>query len=64
MTIKEVKESIPDVKISVNGKIYNGKVIGKLVDFPYVYIPELNAEYPFSWEAITRTINEASALKA
>lgn len=63
MTTKEIREVLPYVRVSVKGKVCNGKVIGRLMSFPRVYVPEIDTEYTFSWEAITRAINKDSVLK-
>jgi len=57
MNIKEIKEKLPPVQVKYNGKIYTGRIIGRKLDFPTVYIEENQRAWSFSWQSIERAIN-------
>lgn len=61
MTINEIKEQLPDVKVNVNGKIETCQIAGRKLDYPSVYTSIGRFEY--SWQAIERAINDNTALK-
>lgn len=63
MTVKEVKEQLPEVKVNLSGNIYTGHIGGRKLPFPRVHIRELcNASWEVSWETIARCINEGKAI--
>jgi hypothetical protein len=62
MTIDEIKEKLPDVKVKVFGEVYNGMLSGREKQFPLVYVFELRQSYAFSWHAIYRAVNNNTAL--
>ena len=65
MTIDEIKERLPDVKVSFNGDVYNGVLSGRERQFPLVTIfHSMRAQsFEFSWSAIERAINTDTPLK-
>lgn len=58
LSIEEVKETLPDVKISIDGQIYPAFVCGRKNQFPTVCAYKKNYEAEFSWEAVTRAAND------
>lgn len=63
MTQEEIKEKLPPVQIEINGKIYTGQIQGRMLDFPFIFVPLINYKEEFSWVTITRAINENRTLK-
>ena len=57
MTMTELKEHPPDVKIRIRGKDYVGHIRGRLLDFPMVYVHELDASYEYSWLTLLDAVN-------
>jgi len=57
MTLEIFKEQLPDITIVVNDKKYLGKVRGRKLKFPQVFIPELNISEEYSWDALLRMYN-------
>lgn len=68
MTIDEVKRDLPDVKVSTGlGMIADGQLSGRENDFATVhYCGSLglghHAKAEFSWEMVTRSINNNKPL--
>lgn len=44
------------IKIRVNGKVYAGRVVGFKLDFPKVWVREIDTEVEFSRQAIIRAV--------
>lgn len=61
LTIKEIKEQLPDVKIRVNGKVETGKVRGRALQYAVVFVGDNSWEY--SWEAMQRAVNKNRILE-
>jgi hypothetical protein len=64
LTVKEVKEIMPDVHVRINGQVLPAWVRGRLLDYPKVYpqgIDCMGIEY--SWEAITYSFNTGIPLE-
>ena len=68
MTINETKDFLPKVKVSINGKIFEATTSGRENGFcavtvykPFPGIPWQSWEY--SWEAVTRAVNNKTTLK-
>ncbi len=57
MTINEIKENLPDVKLLRDGKAYTGNIRGKKLKFAKVLIVGTGVDITASWEAIARAIN-------
>lgn len=66
MTIEEIKEKLPDVKVKYQGKIYNAILTGRKNTFATIHtITEYNVQsFDYSWQAIERAINNDTALIA
>lgn len=63
MTLSELKNSLPDVKVNLSGKIYTGHIKGSKLDFPRVHIRELcNASWEVSWNTLLHCINDNKAV--
>ena len=74
MTIADVKRDLPMVKIKFNGKLFWGKVTGRLNQFatvsPFILIDNrsnlvktiMGPCYTYSWDAVTRSINTGKPL--
>jgi len=67
MTIEEIKDFLPKVKVRLNGKTFEATTSGRENGFcavtvfkPFPGIPFQSWE--FSWEAIARSINEKTSL--
>lgn len=67
MTINEIKEKLPEVKICLEGKTFAGAVLGR--NNPYATVTIKNAlfgipycSFTFSWAAIERAINNKTSL--
>jgi len=66
LTIDMVREYLPDVRLKIScGKAVEARVTGRLNPYATVYAKELWGEpiYYFSWESVTRAVNEHKALK-
>jgi hypothetical protein len=69
-TIEQIKSELPNVKIEINKKIYNGQVFGRCNQFATVaayentkiYNRVFISSYEFSWAAIQRAVNNNSIL--
>lgn len=66
MTIKKIKEKLPNIRVKINNRIYTGILSGKKNKFATISIfidcfPEY-VNYEFSWEAIARSINKDTFL--
>jgi hypothetical protein len=65
MTIKELKEKLPDVKVNVDGKTYTGILTGRINKFATVTVHHPvwgKHNFEFSWQAVTRAINNDTEL--
>ena len=67
MTVTEIKDFLPKVKLSIAGKVFEATTSGRENGFcavtvykPFPGIPWQSWE--FSWEAIERAINNKTAL--
>lgn len=69
ISIEEVKRDLPDVKISTGlGMIANGQLSGRENDFATVHYCAslglgIRASAEFSWETVTRSINNNAPLE-
>jgi len=63
MSIEEVKELLPALPAEYKGKAYRATTNGRKLEFCQVYIPELNMQAEFSWQAVTRAANNGTTLK-
>ena len=64
MTMLEIKSKLPNVLITIDGKIVTGRVSGRLNKFASVSeFGKLGSIFHFSWEAIERAINHNTPLK-
>jgi hypothetical protein len=64
MTIEQIKEQLPPVRVCFQGQEVEGRVCGRMEHFATVWIeniPEYGAA--FSWKAIQRAINEKLVLQ-
>jgi len=68
MTIQEVKDTLPDVKIRIGDDVYEGKVSGSQRTYAKVtaWVGDDEQPWPlsydFSWKAVTRAANTGSIL--
>ena len=62
MSIEDVKRDLPNVQINIKGKVYTGSINGRKMDYPTVYVQEINYHEEFSWTTVTRAVNEKSIL--
>lgn len=68
MTIEQVKEQLPSVKLFRCGKTYNATVKGRKLPFAMVCInpqdgnKDYELSWEFSWASITRAINTDTPL--
>jgi hypothetical protein len=62
MTITDLKQQLPEVKVNLNGKLYNGKISGRTLRFPIVRFENYAAEY--SWETILNAVTSGKPLIA
>lgn len=66
LTVDQVKETLPEVEVKRNGKIYAAKVRGRRMPFAEVYwetdCGPMSAE--FAWETVTNAINNGTMLRA
>ena len=65
LTIKEIKAQLPDVKVTLDGKVYVGQVSGR--DNPFATVTIRHAVWgfhyaQFSWQAIKRAVNDDTSL--
>ena len=73
MTIDEAKRDLPDVLAEVMGRVYTGKVAGRLRSFPVVLVktgpernrtdPSFEFEFKTSWEQIARKATDGTTIK-
>jgi hypothetical protein len=67
MTVAEVREKLPDVKVLVKGRQVAGVVTGRALDFARIYVtdpsfgPFLAGEW--AWSTVTRAVNENLPLR-
>lgn len=64
MTLKQIKEDLPQVQIIFAGKQYTGGLSGRKNKFACVWIQEFQVQFEFSWAAIERAVNEGHILRA
>ena len=57
------KMNTDTVKIKIRGQVYTGRVVGKKLKFPLVWVRELDKDIEFSWSAINRALSTGSVLK-
>ena len=62
-TIADVKRELPTLPIKVGDKVYQGHVKGRRLDYPHVYVFELDQSWEYCWETVTRAINNGLTLK-
>jgi hypothetical protein len=58
-TISKVKDELPTIKVKHNGKIYDGQINGRRLDFPRVTI-KVNGEWikaEFAWQTLVNCLN-------
>lgn len=63
LTVKMVKELLPNVMVNFEGKNYRAHVYGRMLDFARVQIiskPYIVCEV--AWETVTRCFNEGKAI--
>lgn len=64
-TVERVKDELPDMPVLYQGKVYQGQLRGRKMDFPKVYFTvnghELNAEW--SWQTIVNCLNNGGSLR-
>ena len=65
MTIAEIKEQLPTVKINLNSRIVAGQISGHYNQFAAVNtkVDGIAMGWDFSWQAIERAINNNTALE-
>lgn len=63
-TVGKVKEELPHVKVSYNGAIHKGVVLGRKLPFAHVTIRQGNSHSSaeFAWETVVHCLNEDKAL--
>lgn len=61
-TIDQVKQDLPDVLVTFQGKTYTGRTNGRKMDYCSVWIQELDIHQEFSWTAIQRAVNNNHSL--
>ncbi len=64
MTIEQIKELLPDVKVNILGTIGLAGVSGRLEKFATITMPMTGCSYQVSWDAIARAINANEAITA
>lgn len=67
MTIEQIKEKLPDVKVKIGDKIHTGHVRGRLMDFAHVWVlgvptPNSQCSQEYSWETIQRAVETGRPL--
>jgi hypothetical protein len=75
LTVSQVKRDLPWVAIKIGGRVLTARVSGRLNPFATVTVAYIDngkpneylrgapwADYQFSWEAVTRAINNATPL--
>ena len=64
MTIAEIKQKLPQVKVKINNTIVTASVSGRQLDFPIVHTNYLgvNLQWEFSWYAIQNAVNNNKVL--
>ena len=60
LTVAQVKEKLPSVRVNVNGKIVPGRVVGRKNKFATVHTRL--GSWDFSWLTVTRAHNSKSVL--
>ena len=60
MTLNEVKNILPDVKVKYHGIIYAGQVRGRKCDYATIYFNDVHADW--SWESVTRAVSQNTPL--
>jgi len=58
------KYELQDVQIEFQGKVYNGRISGYLMDYPFVYIPGTDLRFQFSWNTLINAAKYNQILKA
>ena len=59
LSIQDVKDQLPDVKVNDNGTIHKAILRGRQLDFPKVhYGPNYQYSFEVSWQTLTHCINE------
>ena len=53
-----------EVKVSYKGKSYQSRVLGRELEYPLVWIRELDIDFEFSWQAILRCLQQGRVLIA
>jgi hypothetical protein len=75
LTVADVKRDLPQVKIRYGGKLYWGRVTGRLNQFatvsPFSLIDGRKLVttimvpcIPFAWETVTRAVNSGAILQS
>jgi len=63
MTIAEIKEQLPDVKVKLYGRIVTGQLAGRKLDYPTVHLRTCPpSSFQYSWETIQHSINTDTPL--
>lgn len=57
-TISEIKEMLPKIEIEHNGKKYSGQILGRKMEYPIIYIKELDIQLEYSWKTVTNIYNK------
>ena len=61
-TIETVKRDLPKVKVNVNGRIVEGRIAGRMNQFPTVWTKDNHQGWEFSWQTIVNCLNNDRAL--
>jgi len=62
MTVKEVKAQLPEVKINLDGNIYDARLSGRGLQFGRVYCPRLKASWEVSWNTAAHCVTTGKAI--
>jgi hypothetical protein len=65
MTIDEIKENLPDVKVKIGTGIFTGILRGRFLPYAQVWVPELGPDIKieYSWKIVQQAINNNKPLK-
>ena len=59
MTITEIKEQLPEIKVIHNNKLYKGKIRSRTPHkFTIVTIADINKNFVISWKSLEEHINK------
>jgi len=58
LTLTEIMKNLPDIQVRYQGAVHNARLVGRLLDYPQVYIGgTIRRSWEITWDGAARAIN-------